>query len=447
MKSDPCQCGPLWHPLFCSLDEARFSEDLAFRQGLQLEGNWLEVAGFPETEWKKQTMLEVFGVWMFFSMMDYPISGIALLFDVCFFSFSKSQVNSKMPHKKGRARDVVPHREHRTSKKATGKSNSPLIEPTRAALVVVRFDLDSLPLPAELWLRTMSCLDVMEVCRCENSSKALWDTLNRENTIWQKLCILHFPSMYSSVCTNPLGCPILSNVSSLQLGLQDQPMESHESPCCEETEMLQPPSAAQTLAIDWKMLFARRWQKQRKWERGRCKTQTSTAVTKRCTSCGELCDESGEMDCAIHPGDFLPRQTSDWSRVELQQLQSYARAAWRSIGGCTAIQRSARVYRGGGYWAKGLGFKGWGSKGHWAEGLGARPGPGNLRLCIIGHVPCTWSCCGAEDLISEGCLLGQHRLRWWPWNFLNLWWKLIHRDQAPWEEAFDVDCLPILVCT
>ena len=310
--------------------------------------NWLEVAGFPRNEWK-QTMLGVFGVnGCFFSMMDYPISGIALLFDVCVFSASQNpKSTARCPIKRAghemwfRIENIEPQRR-------------PPASPTRPWS-------NPLELRWLWWDLTLTVCHFLlncgwELCRAlmswkfavvKNSSKALWDTLNRENTIWQKLCILHFPSMYSSVCTNPLGCPILSNVSSLQLGLQDQPMES---PCCEETEMLQPPSAAQTLAIDWKMLFARRWQKQRKWERGRCKTQTSTAVTKRCTSCGELCDESGEMDCAIHPGDFLPRQTSDWSRVELQQLQSYARAAWRSIGGCTAIQRSARVYRGGGYW-------------------------------------------------------------------------------------------------
>lgn len=317
------------------------------------------------------------------------------------------------PHKKGRARDVVPHREHRTSKKAIGKSNSPLIAPARAGLVVA-LDLDSLPLPAELWLRTMACLDVMEICCCENSSKALWDVLNRENTLWQKLCTLHFPSMYSSVCTNPMGCPVLSNISNIPMDLSGKPaadMALCEGPGPDMQKL--PPVAAQVEAIDWKMLFARRWQKQRKWERDRCRTQSSMSngVTRRCTACGELCEDETESDCAVHPGDFLPRQAADWSRVELQQLQSYARAAWRSIGGTTAIQRSARVYRGGGYWAKGIGFKGWGSKGHWAEGLGARPGPGNLRLCIIGHVPCTWTCCGAEDLISEGCLLGQHRLR------------------------------------
>ena len=321
------------------------------------------------------------------------------------------------PHKKGRARDVVPHREHRTSKKATGKSNSPLIAPTRAALVVVSLDLDSLPLPADLWLRTMACLDVTEICRCENSSKALWETLNRENTLWQKLCTVHFPSMYSSVCLNPIGCPILSSVSNIPMELPGKPIVENgfsEAPDADILDKL-PPNAPEVSVIDWKMLFARRWQKQRKWERDRCKTQSSaTGVSRRCTACGELCeDEKGaDGDCAIHPGDFLPRHPADWSRVELQQLQGYARAAWRSIGGSSAIQRSARVYRGGGYWAKGLGFKGWGSKGHWAEGLGARPGPGNLRLCIIGHVPCTWSCCGAEDLISEGCLLGAHRLRW-----------------------------------
>ena len=233
------------------------------------------------------------------------------------------------PHKKGRARDVVPHREHRTSKKATGKSNSPLIAPTRAALVVVSLDLDSLPLPADLWLRTMACLDVTEICRCENSSKALWETLNRENTLWQKLCTVHFPSMYSSVCLNPIGCPTLSSVSNIPMELPGKPIVENgfsEAPDADILDKL-PPNAPEVSVIDWKMLFARRWQKQRKWERDRCKTQSSaTGVSRRCTACGELCeDEKGaDGDCAIHPGDFLPRHPADWSRVELQQLQGYA---------------------------------------------------------------------------------------------------------------------------
>ena len=326
-----------------------------------------------------------------------------------------------MPHKKGRARDVVPHREHRSSKKAEPGSRpslSPLIVPARATLEMVDFQLEDLPLPAELWLKAMTYLDVVEVCRCENTSKALWGNLNRENSLWQKLCALHFPAMYSSVSENPQGCPLLSKNSNILPVLPESQKEPFE-----ETV---PPEAFE-VAIDWKMLFARRCLKQRRWKVLEQRSRPSQSFSsKRCTACGEVYEEEGSVgtngsnglnglerleSCAIHPGDFLPIQPADWSRVELQQLQSYARAAWRSIGGTSAIQRSARVYRGGGYWAKGLAFKGWGSKGHWAEGLGARPGPGNLRLCIIGHVPCKWSCCGAEDLISEGCLLGPHRLR------------------------------------
>lgn len=308
-----------------------------------------------------------------------------------------------MPHKKGRARDVVPHREHRTSKKAVGGSSfSPLIAPTRASIAWALdrdFELDrDLPLPAELWLRALTCLDVLEVCHCEKASKALWGNLTRESSLWQKLCTLHFPSMYSSVCANPLGCPLLSNL----------PTDAQADETPDETEGLPTP-----VAIDWKMLFARRWQKQRKWERDRSGRPAALAA-RRCLACGELCEGNEDSEgCVIHPGDWLPLRPDDWNwtRVELQQLQSYARAAWRSLGGNAAIQRSARVYRGGGYWAKGLGFKGWGSKGHWAEGLGARPGPGNLRICIIGHIPCRWACCGAEDLISEGCASGPHRFR------------------------------------
>ena len=331
MKSDPCQCGPLWHPLFCSLDEASFSEDLAFRQGLQLEGNWLEVAGFPEMN-EKQTMLGVFGVWIFFWWwIGFQELHCCLM---CVFLASQNpKSTARCPIKRAGTRCGSASRTSNLQRRPPASPTRPWSNPLE-----LRWLWWDLTLTVCHFLLNCGWDYVVPWC---HGSLPLWKFLqgsmgylNRENTIWQKLCILHFPSMYSSVCTDPLGCPILSNVSSLQLGLQDQPMES---PCFEETEILQPPSAAQTLAIDWKMLFARRWQKQRKWERGRCKTQTSTAVTKRCTSCGELCDESGEMDCAIHPGDFLPRQTSDWSRVELQQLQSYARAAWRSIGGCTAF--------------------------------------------------------------------------------------------------------------
>lgn len=255
-----------------------------------------------------------------------------------------------MPHKKGRARDVVPHREHRSSKKAEkSPSVSPLMAPTRANLVPL-LDLD-LPLPAELWLRAMSYLEVVELCRCENATKAFWDILCKENALWQKLCHMNFPAMYSSVCAQPSGCPLLP-------GQQ----------------------------IDWKILLARRWQKQRQWRRTR-----------------EEKVEKSEKDFLMHPGDFLPLQPADWSRAELQQLQGYARAACRSVG---TSREAIRGARGGGYWAKNLGFKGWGSKNHWAEGLGPRPGPGNLRLCIIGHVPCAWSCCGAQELISE-CLSRQ----------------------------------------
>ncbi|CAJ1389196.1 unnamed protein product [Effrenium voratum] len=268
-----------------------------------------------------------------------------------------------MPHKKGRARDVVPHREHPASKKASAaKGPEPFPAPKRATLEVA-MEL-GWKLPAELWLRQM---------------------MQKEQTLWQKLCNLHFPSMYLSVCGAAL-------------------------------ESTQPEST------DWKMLFARRWQKQRLWDRRR----TFCTAFARCVLCGELGEEGkdGEASCHSHPGDFLPRAddfatgatagaptSGDWTRAELQQLQTYARAAWRSIGNATIRSAGTARFRGGGYWAKGLGFKGWGSKGHWAEGLGARPGNLNLRLAIDGHVPCAWACCGANELITEGCTKGAHRFR------------------------------------
>ena len=262
--------------------------------------------------------------------------------------------------------------------------------PSRA---VMAFDLDSfsgaLPFPRELWSRMASYLGFADLCSCEMSARCVWDSLTKENNLWQVLCSLHFPAMCQSVVDNPVKCSFLLSPD------------------------LQKPTPETPLAcIDWKMLFARRWQKQLHWE-GRTRLGSGQAGrTSRCTACGEsLREERAPNECAVHPGEFLPLNTDAWSRAEIQQLQSYALAAWRSIGGTSAIRRSARMYRGGGHWAKGLTFKGWGSQGHWAEGLGTRPGSLNLRACIVGHVPCTWSCCGSDELISEGCQTGCHRSR------------------------------------
>ena len=294
-----------------------------------------------------------------------------------------------MPHHKGRARDVVPHREHRTSKKAdANRLESPALGPVPSRTVVA-FDLDgcagNLPFPSDLWSRTMPYLGFADICKCEMTARGAWICLAKENELWQLLCSRHFPSMWQSVVDNPSKCSFLL------------------SPSLQKAELSEAPIAS----IDWKLLFARRLQKQLRWDQGHVRANS------RCVACGEaLSAEPGASDeCAVHMGDFLPLNSAVWSRAELQQLQSYAMAAWRSIGGTSALRRSARMYRGGGHWAKGLSFKGWGSQGHWAEGLGKRPGSLNLRACILGHVPCAWSCCGSDELISEGCQVAVHRAR------------------------------------
>jgi len=182
------------------------------------------------------------------------------------------------------------------------------------------------------------------------------------------------------------------------------------------------------------MLYARRLLKQRTWAaaKGRTRSLSDTADTQTVSQSGRICVACGERlattastsGCVSHPGEFLPRASmpgrslnhlgeastlAQWSRSELSQLQVLVKAAWRSVGGSSGVCRNARNYKGGGHWAKYLGFKGWGSRGHWAEGCGPRPGSKLIRDCIDGKIPCSWSCCGSEELISEGCNVGVHR--------------------------------------
>ena len=267
--------------------------------------------------------------------------------------------------------------------------------PSRA---VVSFDLDSFcsapPFPSDLWSRMMPYLGFADLCNCEKAARLVWSSLAKQNDLWQLLCQRHFPAMCQSVVDNPTSCSFL-----LSPWLQ----AANASDASETTTLAR---------IDWKMLFARRWQKQLSWDHGRARAPPhGQAGRARCAACGETFRNDGRTsdECAVHLGEFLPLNAAGWSRAELQQLQAYALAAWRSIGGTSAVRRSARMYRGGGHWAKGLSFKGWGSEGHWAVGLGTRPGSLNLRACIVGHVPCAWSCCGSDVLISEGCHVAQHR--------------------------------------
>mmetsp|Transcript_83726 Transcript_83726/g.240650 ORF Transcript_83726/g.240650 Transcript_83726/m.240650 type:complete len:375 (+) Transcript_83726:77-1201(+) len=374
-----------------------------------------------------------------------------------------------MPHQKGRKGDTVPHREHRTSKRADAaciaRPSSGIDMPKRLLSLEMgeapSFE-DRLPLPLELWMRVLGCSGPAELCRCDTLGRSVSIAMRRqEGELWECLCDLTFPSMMCSVrssssspAVRPASQPASPSVSAASPGRS--PASGAFAPQCarleEEDRLELPPSAiddaaaasspAEPVASDWKLLYARRWQKQRKWDQARSSRVCGDGLgavagsSKHCANCGELIGPSSG-ECAWHPGNFAPRSSvpgrtlahlgddtydvhgqrraldatagSDWSRAELQQLQAFARAAWRSVGGTSGVQKWARNYRGGGHWAKGLGFKGWGSDGHWAKGLGARPGPGRLRECIDGHVPCAWSCCGSEDLISDGCALGRHR--------------------------------------
>mmetsp|Transcript_23305 Transcript_23305/g.73785 ORF Transcript_23305/g.73785 Transcript_23305/m.73785 type:complete len:360 (-) Transcript_23305:51-1130(-) len=359
-----------------------------------------------------------------------------------------------MPHKKGRARDVVPHREHRTSRRATKPPCLPLsgsavpLQRTTTVSAVPEASEELLPLPLELWLRVARFGGVVELCRCETLGTSVCSAMVRHaGSLWEALCEAHFPSMSRSVRVSGGGSG--GSPAILALSAPASPAALPASPglgpiggltddCPSLPEPALQASEGPPPIPDWKLLYARRWLRQRQWDlsRGRARSLSDSLgglvpSAKACSACGEALSPSAgtfAWECASHPGDFLPRRSvpgrnlmhldggpaSDcapnaWSRAEVQQLQAFARAAWRSVGGSSGVRSHARNFRGGGHWAKGLGFKGWGSRGHWAEGLGARPRPGRLRDCVDGKVPCAWSCCGSEELISEGCEVGQHR--------------------------------------
>eukprot|EP00931_Biecheleriopsis_adriatica_P121189 TRINITY_DN96278_c0_g1_i1.p1 TRINITY_DN96278_c0_g1~~TRINITY_DN96278_c0_g1_i1.p1 ORF type:complete len:369 (-),score=47.25 TRINITY_DN96278_c0_g1_i1:13-1119(-) len=368
-----------------------------------------------------------------------------------------------MPHQKGRARNTVPQKFDRKHKKfvpSQAETGSAVAAAANAAAKCVYrsrllSDVDqnhdgTLPLPAELWVRVELFAGALELCRAEALSRASRCLLlEHEGTLWEPLCHLDFPSMWNSVkkCNSqpstPVQCPNLLSPAPL---LSPLSMPSSSPRALEGIPSLPPPKTTASeqevypklateypgdheggdVSLEWKLCYARRFLKQRAWDamRGRTRSSSSTSEgsealpnsSRLCTSCGERFGGATSTECRFHPGEFLPTSASDdaaavpiWSRAELSQLQALVRAAWRAAGGSTGVRRNARNYKGGGHWAKYMGFKGWGSRGHWAEGCGPRPGSSLLRACIDGKVPCSWSCCGSEVLISEGCNQGAHR--------------------------------------
>lgn len=367
-----------------------------------------------------------------------------------------------MPRQKGRARDTVPQQFDRKHKKFVPPKSDTSSSAVAAAAIAAskafcRAQLasdggsgqdEALSVLSEVWLCIVQFAGVSEVCIAETLSKAMRRLLlEHEASLWEPLCRSAFPSMWNSLkesgtCStfgtphrypcpgkpsphiSPMRLPAPSPLQIIEAGLGDcstrPPAESWRD------DELGPATH------DWKLCYVRRLLKQRAWDamRGRTRSLSSTSedsgstVNSRvCSCCGERFGGIDLTECIFHPGDFLPKSAtlgrasnrnvvsagSDWSRAELAQLQNLVRAAWRSAGGSTGVRRNARNYRGGGHWAKYMGFKGWGSRGHWAEGCGPRPGPSLLRDCIDGKVPCAWSCCGSEELISEGCRVSSHR--------------------------------------
>lgn len=358
--------------------------------------------------------------------------------------------------KAGRARNTVPQQYDRQPRKAQPKSKtSPDTDLThllsRAQIVAQTGlgDEDSLPLPLELWFRVAHFASPLELCHAEILNRAGRHALLRDQrrlTLWSRLCELDFPSMWSCVsqsetssCSGtplqtPLTSPTLTAVSAEPHVELDRAPPGDAGGCSTFWSL---PCAAvrdgSCLVLDWKVLYTRRFLKQRVWAaRARARTssgisdgQDASASGRMCIACGEHFMSSPSVtQCVSHPGEFLPRQSlpgrtlehlgevstlSQWGRAELNQLQVFVKAAWRSAGGSSGVCRNARNFRGGGHWAKYMGFKGWGSRGHWAEGCGPRPGSRLLRDCIDGKIPCAWSCCGSEELISRGCAVSEHR--------------------------------------
>jgi len=349
-------------------------------------------------------------------------------------------------------------------------------------------------LPHELWKRIGMCLEPRSLCRAGCASDALQSTLARDAAIWAQLCLLHFPRMYQSVIaaerpvyTAPTVVPTKLPKSARKQGRRkSQRRGSGSEPTFEvgnvEADMVSeattsaspspsmtpmtPPSPPQlreqpetrmppsTLAdsveqpaeacnaidgcdVDWKALYAKRWQKKLQWDAIRrqsvrdCDAQSgypqallegdaeptskrsvselsarelgrltdSTSRLKICTLCGEKYSP-GEarrqpFGCCYHAGVFQPVQTAGWSRSDLKQLHQHARQALKNAGGASWEQRHPRASRGHGHWTKGLGlFSG-----------------DKVRFihCLDGQTPAVWSCCAASQLFSEGCKRGMHR--------------------------------------
>lgn len=333
-----------------------------------------------------------------------------------------------MPQK-GRARDTVPQRVlHKTSRRSAGgvsPSTSPILRPSCGPGGCAPLELgpeadDScMPWPAELLCDVGRFFGFVELLSCEALARAARRALTTcaAAHFWERLCQLHFPAMCRSVHAGGS-----SHGSSPALGPHSPPTSPTLAPFpatagdadpifeLEVTEVssLGAQQEAPTLssvmsrgdpaggslpsdppAANWKLLFAQRYAKQRRWD-----------LAKRRGG-------SEGFGAVGHSGDFLPQDRSGWSAAELKSLRSFVSAAWRDFGGVAALQnyRHVRRYQKGGFWPQECGFRGWGSHGHWAEGLGKRPA-GVLRECLDGQIHCAWSCCGADMLIGESCRAG-----------------------------------------
>lgn len=361
-----------------------------------------------------------------------------------------------MPYK-GRARNTVPQKWDRKPRKYVPPENDTsasrvAAKANAAAKAICRAELSSdfegqrdflLPLPAEVWLRMNMFAGVMELCRAEIVSRTFrLFLLEHEASLWEPFCKCDFPSMWSSLTGSgsPYQVPCHKSSPYMSPISLPSPLQSESTASGYVDSLTLPPATllqdeeSGPAKLEWKLCYARRALKQRAWDaaRGRSRTQSSASEssnslvgsTRICTFCGERFGGTEVTECFYHNGEFLPRTAQPgrsldhlgdvapaaaWSRPEVAQLQTLVRAAWRSAGGSTGVRNNARNFRGGGHWAKYMGFKGWGSRGHWAEGCGPRPGSSLIRDCIDGKVPCAWTCCGSEELISEGCRAGAHQ--------------------------------------
>lgn len=364
---------------------------------------------------------------------------------------------------KGRARNTVPQQYDRQPRKAQPKPKNDnavdfakLLEHAQHVCQIEPGDENSLPLPVELWLRVAHFGHASALCRSEIVNRAGRQVLlqdDNKHAMWERLCELEFTSMWRSFApsepSSRSGTPLLApQISPLLSSSCTEPATGLDALGATDTgenvdSVLPCPALPQDYTsslhmVNWKQLYARRFLKQCMWDAARARTRTSSSLGdgqdaasnagggRLCAACGERFQPgaASRTECISHPGEFLPRRCTlgrslehlsenstlqQWNRSELSQLQVFVRAAWRSAGGSTGVCHNARNFRGGGHWAKYMGFKGWGSRGHWAEGCGPRPGSKLLRDCIDGKIPCAWSCCGSEELISRGCVVSVHR--------------------------------------